>query len=30
MVWTSGDITSLRIANVSDGERSVVLDLLAR
>ena len=30
MAWTNGDITSLQIANVSDGERDVVLGLLKR
>lgn len=30
MAWTSEDITSLRIANVSDDERAVIQELLAR
>ena len=30
MAWTSEDITSLRIANVSDDERGVIRELLAR
>ena len=30
MAWTNEDITSLRIANVSDDERAVIQELLAR
>ena len=30
MAWTNEDIASLRIANVSDDEREIVLDLLAK